>query len=157
MENEILKEISTRYPFPLNVVRDVYSRIKSFDKTIEILAESCSLCSDPSGIVEKYIAKENTILNTQNNIMKKYIATDKHPEIRNKTILTQIMANPDEYTTLSETIVVCQYDIDAMVKNKWIQEIQENEFTKDDMIKYGNYFHNDRQASFDKWVLDNKK
>lgn len=84
--------------------------------------------------------------------MKKYEVTEKHPALKKGCIISESSSkvysrNQDEFNTFNilfkkgnKTIFI-DHLIDTPIKEQieegWIQEIQELEFTKDDMINFG--------------------
>ena len=69
--------------------------------------------------------------------MKKYRATEKHPEIKEGMVFSQKYKDDDEYLSNSETIIIVFDDIDGLLMDGWIEEIKELEFTETDMILFG--------------------
>ena len=67
--------------------------------------------------------------------MKKYITTDKHPELKEGIIL---FINGDEL--ISENATVEIHNEDECVEEGYIKEVEENAFTKDDMLDFVIWF-----------------
>jgi hypothetical protein len=76
------------------------------------------------------------ILLTNKKAMKKYKTTSKQPLFKEGLI---VKSNND-YTWIEDSSDDHPYDfaINPAIKNGWIEEIQEPEFTEDDMIDFAN-------------------
>jgi len=66
--------------------------------------------------------------------MKKYITTDKHPELK-EGCLIQYLTHDNAWYTVSGFFCYEGEQLNYAVKNGYIKELQEKEFTKDDMEK----------------------
>jgi len=71
--------------------------------------------------------------------MKKYRVTDKHPELKEGIVFSQKYVSDDEYLSTSETLIIIESDIFKLIDKGWIKEIQKLEFTKDDLLSFGDY------------------
>ncbi len=91
--------------------------------------------------------------------MKKYRVTDKHPEIQEKVILSP---EGDTYYSASKAIAYDTEQIERLLEHGWIEEIQQHEFTRDDMINFCTFFESltgtpHYRNELDKWIKENKK
>ena len=89
--------------------------------------------------------------------MKKYKVTKNHPEIQKGIIFTARKYNlEDEYISDIGTIVLSKNDIEIWVKRGYFEEIQEPEFTKNDMVDFAleyyehRFYNTNRQLDFKK-------
>jgi hypothetical protein len=65
----------------------------------------------------------------------KYITTDKHPELKKGIVFQKRLQNRNYYSPTGFVAIESE-DIIASVSNGFIKELQEPEFTKDDMIDF---------------------
>jgi hypothetical protein len=99
--------------------------------------------------------------------MKKYRVTEKHSLLKEDIILSNYKDDPGMktwfYTPHSDYKVLSfgSYDISKWLKLGWIEEIQEPEFTKDDMLKFARYTYTVIDTAIwdemlKKWIKENK-
>ena len=93
---------------------------------------------------------------------KKYITTDKHPEFKEgiKIVQTSGKIEKEEmFRDLSGLWNAAKYIIDNALEKGYIKEVQEPEFTRDDMIGFGKTLQGyDCEVGdcLDAWIKDNK-
>ena len=68
--------------------------------------------------------------------MKKYITTDKHPELKEGVIIFKGLYS---YRTNFFLELRNEFDVDTWLEKGYIKELQEKEFTKDDMIEFAKF------------------
>lgn len=90
--------------------------------------------------------------------MKKYRVTGKHEFLKEGIILESYSYR---YNSLSRVHVFDKDDLDVWLKNSWIEEIQEPEFTRSDVIKilhsYDDYYVLDSKSCNFNDVIDKFK
>ena len=74
----------------------------------------------------------------------KYITTDKHPELNEGIILQENAAHDGHLTEYYATYH--KTDIEHMSEKGYIKEVEEKEYTKSDMINFGQYYGNHTQG-----------
>ena len=90
----------------------------------------------------------------------KYKVTDKHPYLKNNIITERqgdyrISYNTDD-VEWSRAILLDMIDFNAWIEFGWIEEIQEPEFTKNDMVDFAleyyeyRFYNTNRQLDFKK-------
>ena len=75
---------------------------------------------------------------------RKYIVTDKHPELKEGVIFEQSLSRPDMYVSAkpNDTTYIPDFDTVMLLEKGFICEVQEPEFTRDDMIAFAvDYVH----------------
>ena len=77
--------------------------------------------------------------------MKKYRVTEKHEYLKEGLILSNYIDSNRYYSPQSNYgVTSCSnYEIDMFKKDDWIKEIQEPEFTKDEVIHILNKYNTD--------------
>lgn len=72
--------------------------------------------------------------------MRKYRVTEEHPYLKEGAILDQKGGSKDSAYFVGETAVFIAFpDMKAFESDGWIEEIQEPEFTRNDMINFADY------------------
>ena len=64
---------------------------------------------------------------------KKYITTDKHPELKEGVIFKEEGINM--YFSNETRLFMSEFYSNLWASNNWIKEVQEPEYTRDDMIE----------------------
>jgi hypothetical protein len=94
----------------------------------------------------------------------KHITTDKHPELKAEIIFIEDeLCNGTAFFSRLCGLRINHHEKDDWFSRGWLKELQEPEFTKDDMIRYASFHLNMRDnfrmsldASFSQW-LEKKK
>ena len=91
---------------------------------------------------------------------KKYITTDKHPELKEGLILKSETGQPSCLYTCDGMYI--ENDIKLGLKKGYIKEVQEPEFTRGDMIDFWNFAKDHDESviandGLDIWVMENHK
>jgi len=80
--------------------------------------------------------------------MKKYITTDKHPELKEGIIFNGSMLG--NCSALSHCRAYMNMEeLHDSLQMGYIKELQEPEFTKDDMIRFATYFTTEKEYFLD--------
>jgi hypothetical protein len=96
--------------------------------------------------------------------MKKYKTTSKHPGYKEGLII-KLSSNDNSYLEDHDYDFYYDFPIDLALKKGWIEEIQEPEFTRNDMIEFAKYYQECRskrynitkEYSFELWLKQKKE
>ena len=71
----------------------------------------------------------------------KYITTDKHPELKEGIQFKTSGSRKDMLVSYkNQTVYIAKFDIDELIEDNFLKELQEPEFTRDDMLWFARWY-----------------
>lgn len=92
------------------------------------------------------------------NKMKKYRTTDKHPQLKPGVQVMESKSVNDYFHFKGNCVFVNTVDFRVWLNDGYIEEIQEPEFTKDDMIDFANNYAamDVGEGDLNRWLKEEK-